>query len=132
VVVADFDQWRLPDTRFDLVVAGTAFHWLNPATRIQKCVDALLPGGTLAIIETHWGVAAGDDPFFAASQACYACWDPDHDSTFRAPKPEDLPKKRDDLEESLLFAQITHRRYLCDRAYSASQYCGFLAPSRIS
>ena len=126
VVVADFDQWRLPDTRFDLVVVGTAFHWLNPATRIQKCVDALRPGGTLAIIETHWGIAAGADPFFVASQSCYARWDPEHDSAFRAPRPEDLPEERGDLEESQLFEQIIHRRYLCHRAYSASQYCALL------
>ncbi|MEJ8852485.1 class I SAM-dependent methyltransferase [Variovorax rhizosphaerae] len=63
VIVADFDQWVLPDQPFDLVVAATAFHWLDPDRRIQKCVYALRPGGTLAVIDTHWGVRTGDDPF---------------------------------------------------------------------
>ena len=32
--VADFDTWPLPVEPFDLVVAATAFHWLNPAIRV--------------------------------------------------------------------------------------------------
>jgi SAM-dependent methyltransferase len=126
VVVADFDEWPLPDTPFDLVVTATAFHWLDPDTRIRKCADALLPGGTLAIVDTRWGVGDGDDPFFAASQPCWARWDPDHDPAFRAPRPEDIPEQRDDLSSSGLFEQITLRRYVCAREYTAAGYCDLL------
>jgi SAM-dependent methyltransferase len=126
VVVADFDQWVLPDRPFDLVVAATAFHWLDPATRIRKCADALRSGGTVAIVETRWGVRHGDDPFFAESQSCYARWDPGHDPSFQPPTLEDLPEERDDLASSHLFAEIAHRRYLYDREYSAAQYCDLL------
>ncbi|MDM0110523.1 class I SAM-dependent methyltransferase [Variovorax sp. J22R133] len=126
VVVADFDQWILPDTPFDLVVAATAFHWLDPATRIHKCADALRPGGTLAVIETHWGVRLGDDPFSAESQSCYERWDPGHDPAFQPPTLESLLDERDDLASSQLFAEITHRRYRCDREYNVAQYCDLL------
>src|SRR5438874_7339852 len=34
VVIADFDDWNLPSEPFDLVVAATAFHWLDPARRV--------------------------------------------------------------------------------------------------
>ncbi|PYO48004.1 MAG: hypothetical protein DMD84_22095 [Candidatus Rokuibacteriota bacterium] len=126
VVVADFDEWVLPEVPFDLVVAATAFHWLDPVRRVQKCAEALHPGGALAIVETHWGVGHGDDLFLAESQSCYARWDPDHDPAFRPPTPDDLPEQRDDLASSQLFAQIMHRRYLCDREYGAAQYCDLL------
>jgi len=126
VVVADFDEWVLPEVPFDLVVAATAFHWLDPVRRVQKCAEALHPGGALAIVETHWGVGHGDDLFLAESQSCYARWDPDHDPAFRPPTLDDLPEQRDDLASSQLFAQIMHRRYLCDREYGAAQYCDLL------
>jgi hypothetical protein len=66
VVVADFDEWVLPEVPFDLVVAATAFHWLDPVRR-------------------HWGAGHGDDLFFAESQSCHAHWDPD-------PDPSRLPR----------------------------------------
>ena len=37
------------------VVVATAFHWLDPARRVQKCAEALRPSGALAIVETHRG-----------------------------------------------------------------------------
>jgi SAM-dependent methyltransferase len=126
VVVADFDAWVLPDAPFDLVVAATAFHWLDPATRIQKCADALRPGGVLAIVETRWGAGRGDDPFFVESQSCYARWDPGHDPSFQPLSLEDPPRQPDDLATSELFAPAAHRRYLCDREYGAAQYCDLL------
>jgi SAM-dependent methyltransferase len=39
VVVADFDHWPVPPGAFDLVVAATAFHWLDPATRVRRCTS---------------------------------------------------------------------------------------------
>jgi len=126
VVIADFDRWVLPGEPFDLVVAATAFHWLDPATRVRKCADAVRPGGALAIVETRWGLGHSEDHFFAESQSCYARWDPDHDPAFRPPTLEELPEERDDLASSRLFAQILHRRYPCDREYGAAQYCDLL------
>ncbi|MCU0611133.1 MAG: class I SAM-dependent methyltransferase [Candidatus Eisenbacteria bacterium] len=126
VVGADFDEWVLPAEPFDLVVAATAFHWLDPATRLRKCADALRPGGTLAIVDTTWGIGHGADRFFAESQLCYARWDPHHDPDFRPPTMEDLPVERDDLAGSRLFAETLHRRYLCDREYDATRYCELL------
>ena len=39
---------------------------------------------------------------------------------------EPVEEQRDDLASSQLFAQIMHRRYLCDREYGAAQYCDLL------
>ena len=53
VVNAAFEKWPLPAEPFDLVVAATSFHWLDPAVRIAKPASALRPGGALAVISTH-------------------------------------------------------------------------------
>ena len=127
VVNADFDDWVVPDGAFDLVVAATAFHWLDSSTRVQRCASALRPGGALAIIETRWGVGGEEDPFFRASQSCYAQWDPTHDPTFIPRSPDELPVARDELIAAGLFANVSHRRWLADRVYDAAQYRDLLA-----
>ena len=76
VVTAAFEHWPLPSEPFDLVLAATAFHWIDPAVRVAKAADALRPGGWLATIATHH-VAGGDESFFAEAQDCYVRWDPD-------------------------------------------------------
>ena len=75
VVTAAFEDWPLPDEPFDLVLAATAFHWIDPGVRVVKVADALRPGGVLATVTTHH-IAGGDEPFFAQAQACYERWDP--------------------------------------------------------
>jgi SAM-dependent methyltransferase len=64
VVTAPFEDWPLPEEPFDLVLAATAFHWIDPDVRVVKAADALRPGGVLATVTTHH-IAGGDDSFFA-------------------------------------------------------------------
>lgn len=126
VVIADFDRWSLPRTRFDLIVAATSFHWLDPDSRITRCGDALRPGGILAIVETRWGVCHEGDPFFQKSQLCYARWDPAHDPAFKPRSLDAIPSDRADLSEPRLFSEVNHRRYVCDREYTAAEYADLL------
>jgi len=126
VIHADFEQWPLPLEPFDLVVAATAFHWLDPEIGLPRCASALRPGGWLAIIDTHWGVRVPGDSFAHASQECYARWDPNHDPEFRPPGPEALPENREDLATATDFTSVLHRRYNCERGYDAVSYCDLL------
>ncbi|MFI5663800.1 class I SAM-dependent methyltransferase [Streptomyces sp. NPDC051684] len=75
VDVAAFEDWPLPTEPFDLVLAATSFHWIDPAVRIAKSADALRPGGTLATVSTHH-VAGGTEDFFVEVQRCYERFDP--------------------------------------------------------
>jgi SAM-dependent methyltransferase len=74
VVVADFDHWT-PDGVFDVVFAATAFHWLDPATRIGRTAGLLARGGALATVATHH-VAGGTESFFTEVQAYYRRFEP--------------------------------------------------------
>ena len=53
VVEAAFESWPLPPEPFDLVLAATSFHWIDPAVRAVKAAAALRPGGALAVVSTH-------------------------------------------------------------------------------
>jgi SAM-dependent methyltransferase len=49
VLTTTFEDWPLEAAAFDLVFAAQAFHWIDPAVRFVKSVQALRPGATLAI-----------------------------------------------------------------------------------
>ena len=70
VIVTDFDSWELPAATYDLVISATAFHWLDPATRVARCADVLRPGGMLAVVSTEH-ILGGSVQFFADMMDCY-------------------------------------------------------------
>ncbi|MGH7868590.1 MAG: class I SAM-dependent methyltransferase, partial [Candidatus Dormibacteraceae bacterium] len=52
VINSSFEEWVLPEEPFDLVVAATAFHWIDPTMRLPKVAAALGQGGCFALIDT--------------------------------------------------------------------------------
>ncbi|MEB8341976.1 class I SAM-dependent methyltransferase [Streptomyces endophyticus] len=96
VDVAAFEDWPLPPEPFDLVLAATSFHWIDPAVRVAKSADALRPGGTLATVSTHH-VAGGTEDFFAEAQGCYLRFDPTTPPGLRLAQAADIPQ---DSQES--------------------------------
>ncbi|MEV6238083.1 class I SAM-dependent methyltransferase [Lentzea sp. NPDC051838] len=121
VVVANFDEWPLPDP-FDLVVSATAFHWLDPATRMTRCAEALRPGGALAVISTHH-VAGGTEQFFVDVQDCYERWDPSTPPNLRLSRADDIPRE---LDESAAFEAPEFFRYEWEQAYDTEAYVDLL------
>jgi len=125
VVTAAFEDWPLPAEAFDLVLAATAFHWIDPAVRIDKVADALRPGGSLATITTHH-VAGGDESFFADAQSCYVRWDPDTPTALTLKSATDIPSSHYLLDRTDRFGPPVLRRYEWDRSYTTVSYLELL------
>ena len=122
VVTAVFESWPLPSEPFDLVLAATAFHWIDPAVRVAKAADALRPGGWLATIATHH-VAGGDESFFTEAQDCYTRWDPaTPPEGATLPAASSIPSSSDELDRSHRFGSAEFRRYEWDRSYTTAGY----------
>ena len=121
VFTAAFEDWPLPAEPFDVVLAATAFHWIDPAVRVSKAADALRPGGVLATVATHH-VAGGDQEFFVEVQACYERWDPDTPAGLRLPTAAEIPTSRDELDRSGRFGPVEFRRYEWEQSYSTASY----------
>lgn len=49
VEVATFEEWEPAGRTFDAVIAGQAWHWIDPAAGVVKAARALRPGGRLAL-----------------------------------------------------------------------------------
>jgi SAM-dependent methyltransferase len=54
VEVAAFEAWDPADREFDAVIAGQAWHWVDPVAGAAKAAQALRPGGRLA---AFWNAA---------------------------------------------------------------------------
>jgi SAM-dependent methyltransferase len=122
VVTAAFEDWPLPTEPFDVVLAATAFHWIDPAVRVAKAADALRPGGALATIATHH-IAGGDASFFVQAQDCYERWDPETPpGGSPLPAATDIPGSSEELDRSHRFGPATFRRYEWERSYTATSY----------
>jgi SAM-dependent methyltransferase len=49
VEVATFEMWDPAGRQFDVVVAGQAWHWVDPVAGAVKALKVLRPGGRLAV-----------------------------------------------------------------------------------
>jgi ubiquinone/menaquinone biosynthesis C-methylase UbiE len=125
VIVADFDEWPLPPEPFDLVVSASAFHWIDPAIRTQKCARSLRSGGALAIISTEH-IRGGSNEFFAEVQECYKRWDPETPIENQLPTPDQIPMEDREMERSGLFEKPIFRRYETERTYTTAAYLDVL------
>ncbi|BCJ50567.1 methyltransferase type 11 [Actinoplanes sp. NBRC 14428] len=65
VEVAAFERWEPAGRRFDAVVAGQTWHWVDPVAGAEKAAAVLRPGGRLAVF---WN-AADPPPEVAAGLA---------------------------------------------------------------
>jgi SAM-dependent methyltransferase len=125
VIVADFDTWELPPPTFDLVVSATAFHWLDPATRVARCASVLRPGGVLAVVSTHH-VAGGSEQFFVEVDECYRRFT-DDPAKAGLPAADDVPNDSREFDESGLFGAVEFRSYEWEVGYSGAEYLQLLS-----
>ncbi|MCW8376412.1 class I SAM-dependent methyltransferase [Streptomyces justiciae] len=125
VEVADFDDWPLPAEPFDLMVCATAWHWLDPARRVEKAADALAPGGLLGVIVTDH-VAGGTTEFFHRSQQCYRRWDPATPPGLLLKEADEIPPPTEEFERCPRFENVAVTRYFQEITYTTDEYLDVL------
>jgi len=72
VHVASFEEFMLPDHTFDLAVAATSFHWVDPSVGLAKVRSVLRPAGAWAMWWNVFGDPDRDDPFHDATHGLMA------------------------------------------------------------
>ncbi|WP_030683057.1 class I SAM-dependent methyltransferase [Streptomyces cellulosae] len=123
IVTADFETWPLPQEPFDVVLAASAFHWIDPAVRMTKAADALRPGGALAVVATQH-VAGGSEEFFVEVQGCYERFDPATPPGLRPPAADDVDTSdhADEAARSGRFDPVVFRRHEWNLTYTTAEY----------
>lgn len=125
VVNAAFEDWLLPAEPFDGVCSATAFHWLDPAVRFDKCAAALRPGGVLAIVHTHH-VRGGTERFFRDSNALYIRYGLSDEADFEPPSLAELPPAYPELEDHPAFGLLRHHRFTADVEFDTAAHVAML------
>lgn len=67
ILVEAFEDVELPEGSFDLGLAATSFHWVEPGRGLAKARRLLKPGGWCAMIWNVFGDEARPDPFHEAT-----------------------------------------------------------------
>ncbi len=125
IVTGAFEEQPPPAAPFDAVVCATAWHWLDPAVRMQRAAAALRPGGVLAVIWTHH-VRGGSAEFFADSQACYRDVFPGTPFAFTVPDEAGLDPSTAEQAAAADFTDVQDHRFPLEVGYTADEYIDLL------
>jgi SAM-dependent methyltransferase len=141
VEVATFETWEAADRTFDAVVAGTAWHWVDPLAGAAKAAQVLRPGGLLAPFHhvTHTppelaGAAGGALPAWCSRSAeAYRRVAPDSPfnlggqrrSTMELYQPL-FDKIADGIRQASRFSEPEQWRFDWERTYSRDEWLDLL------
>jgi len=120
IVVSSFEDWEPNDHKYDLVIAATSFHWVDPMVAYVKSASVLEPTGALAVFtNTH---VRKNEGFFARVQDVYRVCAPSMTSGA-----SDALKASQEPVGPELFQEPVIRRYPHSIEYSADQYIEMLS-----
>jgi SAM-dependent methyltransferase len=125
VRVARFEEWELEPAAFDLVFAATSFNWIDPAVRYWKSIQAVKPGGCVAVFWLAHVQLPDEGGFYDAVQPLYRRYMPEE---ARLPLgPADLPTAIDPAFLATgLVEEVAVRHYPWTETYSTARYLDLL------
>ena len=124
IITTRFEDWVATET-FDIVLAITAWHWLDPDVRYQRAAAALKAGGILAFSISEHVFPPGYDPFFEQIQDSYESIGVGR-LPWPAPPPEMIPDDRPEIEQTGLFDDIRVVRKLWTEEFNAEEYVALM------
>jgi SAM-dependent methyltransferase len=129
IVHSPFEQWRpTPPHAFDLVLAASSWHWIEPAVKYERAWLALREGGSLALLANHPRPGRPrTEPrrFWEATDAIYRTIAPAL-VVRRGARPPILEDLRGEIRRSGRFQDVERHLFEWRREYSAADYVGLL------
>ena len=119
IVVSSFEDWEPNDRLYDLVIAATSFHWVDPKVAYVKSAAVLKSSGALAVFSNT--PVRKSKGFFARVQDVYRACAPSIASDAPGPR-----KKQQEPAGLELFQEPIIRRYPWSTQYSTDQYIELL------
>jgi SAM-dependent methyltransferase len=125
VEVAPFELWDDAGRRFDLVVSGQAWHWVEPHAGATKAARVLRPGGRIGLF---WNLGGPPAEVRERLAPVYDRLEPELEN-YSVALGNRSGRDRDTvagLEESGLFGGVTVRRFPWRESYAAGTWIEFL------
>lgn len=125
VIHADFESW-VPTGTFDLLIAATSWHWLDPDLRYQRAWEALRSGGHLAFWSATHVFPDHGDRFFREIQDVYEQIGEGLAPDASWPRPGELPDSLEEIERSGLFSDAIALQFDWEIVYGPDGYIDLL------
>ncbi|MCO5991383.1 class I SAM-dependent methyltransferase [Actinoallomurus spadix] len=125
VEVAALETWDPAGRLFDAVVAGTAWHWIDPVAGAAKAAQALRPGGLLA---AFWHTPDLPAEVAEAFATVYARVAPDSPFDLRAARSASaayqtiIGRVADGIREAGGFGEVEQWRFDWERTYTRDEW----------
>ena len=126
IVHSTFEEAAIEPGSFDLVVAATSFHWLDPDRRYELAAAALRPGGALGLIRNDHVAAPSNEAYIEGVRPIYERHAPELLSDLALPMADDPPGFAEEMRESGRFDRIEQRQYAWDHPFTAATVVGML------
>ena len=127
VVQSSFEAWRPPDAvRFDMVVAATSWHWIDPSLPVPEDVRRPEARRAPVVLVGAHVFPDGGDPFFCEIQDVYDEIGEGLPPDAARPRPGELPDARDEIAATGLFDVVSVDQYGWEVVYDAEGYIDLL------
>ncbi|MFD6161593.1 class I SAM-dependent methyltransferase [Nocardia sp. NPDC060256] len=135
VEVSTLETWDPAGRTFDIVVAGQAWHWVDPVVGAAKAAEVLRPGGRLALF---WNVGQPPPELVAAFAEVYRRLLPDSPATrgLAAPAVQiylaGCDKAADGLREAGTFGDPEQQQFHWEQRYTRAEWLEFSATTGVA
>jgi SAM-dependent methyltransferase len=122
VEIGGFESWDARGRRFDLIVSGQAWHWIDPDIGAAKAASLLRPGGLLV---PFWNFSVLDPDVSRRVDAAYERVEAQlaGSSVIRSGAgPHTVAPQAETMRASGLFASVEIRHYRWDKTYTREQW----------
>lgn len=129
ITVASFEDAELPGNHYDLVIAASSLHWIDPDVGFSRIATALKPHGSVALWWNRRPVSHVDREFLDACVPIYERLAPQlaNEAGGEGTK-ESLRRPWSALiEKSRLFGVVTERQYVWEHRFDADSYTNYLS-----
>jgi len=120
VIVSPFEDWKSDGQLYDLIIAATSFHWVDPAVAYVRSSALLKPAGALAVFSNKH--VRNNEGFFARVQDVYRDLAPSMTNATG-----NVKKILQTLPGEEHFEEPISRSYPWSMEYSANQYIDLLS-----
>src|SRR3954452_132340 len=90
VETTTFEEWADRGRRFDVLVAASAWHWVDPSVGWQRAHDVLFPGGWLALLANVVIRRPGEPEVYAESADLHERFSPGNPAWGHPPLEDDV------------------------------------------
>ncbi len=90
VETSSFEEWDDRGRRFDVLVAASAWHWVDPSIGWQRAHDVLYPGGSMALLGNVVVHRQGEPEVYAETADLHERFSPGNPSWGHPPLEDDV------------------------------------------